>query len=723
MGLRNVSLRTQVLLALLVTAAVSCVAVAWAAERGADAALDTAIRDGLTAARSRARRQVENLLAADRDDVRLLGETPTVAAAAAAFAAAFDAVEPAGEADAARVTDWYLETFIPTLPGPEETGGEAGDPLPENFLPADPRGVRLQASYLPVKDPADPPPAYAAAMEEFGDYLAAVKEELGFHDVFLVAPDGGRVLYTAAREADFATSLADGPYQGSNLAEVVRKAAASPTRGAVFFADFARYGPSGNRPAAFLATPVLDGPTVAGVLAVQINIDKIDRAMTGNRQWEREGLGRLGQVYLVGDDFLMRSNSRFLLEDLEDDRADYFDALERSGRPPAEIAAVRRSKTTILIRTVDNPAVRAALGGRDGTMTVTDFRGEDTLTSFAPLDLPGGVRYAVIAEKEAREAFAPIRSLRKDLAVLTAAVVCGVTLLSVLAAGWLTRPIRKLTAAAERVGAGDTGVRVKVKGRDEFAKLGRAFNAMVGGIAESRDALAAQASENERLLCSILPEPVAARMREGERNIADSFADVTVLFAELDGFGALTEAVDCVSSVDMLNELVSAFDEAAEALGVEKVKTIGEAYMAVCGLSVARLDHTRRTVEFAIEMRRVVERFNAAHDLRGGSELSVRVGLNAGPVTAGVVGTRKFLYDLWGDTVTIADDLRNAAPPDAVRVTRGVYEAVSDLFAFAPADPVAVPGAGEVETFMLLGEEFHGDDATDRGRALLEARR
>ena len=287
------------------------------------------------------------------------------------------------------------------------------------------------------------------------------------------------------------------------------------------------------------------------------------------------------------------------------------------------------------------------------------------------------------------------------------------TLLSVLAAAWLTRPIRKLTAAAERVGAGDTGVRVKVRGRDEFAKLGGAFNAMVAGIAEGRDALAAQASENERLLCSILPEPVAARMRGGERKIADSFADVTVLFAELDGFGALTEAVDCVESVDMLNELVSAFDEAAEALGVEKVKTIGEAYMAVCGLSVARLDHTKRTVEFALEMRRVVERFNAAHDLPDGSHLSVRVGLNAGPVTAGVVGTRKFLYDLWGDTVTIADDLRNAAPPDSVRVTGSVFAAVDDVFEFAPAEPVEIPGRGAVATYKLLGEEFHGDDPVD----------
>ena len=737
MGFRNVSLRTQVLLVLLVTAAVSCVAVAWAAERGADAALDTAITDGLTAARSRARRQVADYFKTARSETRLLGETPTVAEAAAAFAEAFETAPPADEPTADALRRYYAEEFIPSLArlpaepdaaddiAAEDTAAAedpdadpaddaaAGDPLPENFLPTDPRGVRLQAAFFLNRDgaagkteewdsPAAPtlPPEYSAAHDRFHTYLASVKQELGLYDLFLVAPDGGRILYSVEKEVDFATSLSDGPYRGSNLAEVVRRAAASPKRGIVHFADFAPYGPSGSDPAAFLATPVIDGPRVVGVLAVQLSVDKLDAAMTGGGTWEREGLGESGQVYLVGPDRLMRSNSRFFLED----RAGYLTMLRDAGRPAGEVDAVRRAGTTILRRTVDNPAVRAALRGETGAMTVTDFRGNATLTSFAPLDLPA-VRYAVIAEKGAVEAFAPVRGLRKDLAVLTAGVVCGVTLLSVLAASWLTRPIRRLTAAAARVGTGAAEGRVRVRGRDEFARLGTAFNEMVDRIAEGRDALAAQAAENERLLCAILPEPVAARMRGGERRIADSFADVTVLFAELVGFGRLTERADCRESVGVLNELVSAFDEAAEAAGVEKVKTIGESYMAVCGLSVSRLDHARRTVEFALELGRVVDRFNAARDLGDRDRLGVRVGINAGPVTAGVVGTRKFLYDLWGDTVTIAADLQEAAPPGTVRVTAAVYETVRDQFSLVPDEPVPVPGKGEVPTYRVLDEE------------------
>ena len=723
MGVRNFSLRTQVLLVLLATAAVSCVAVAWAAERAADEALDTAIADGLTAARGRARRQVADYFDVAENEARLLGETPTVADAALAFADAFERVPAADEPARETLRRFYAEQFIPSFTaGPVDidvvafpSGGEpgepdraalapAGDPLPENFLPADPRGVRLQASYLPADGPPVPP-EYAAAHARFHDYFEAVRRELGLHDLFLVTPDGGKVVYSVSKGVEFATSLADGPYRGSNLADVVRRAAASPTRGLVHFADFAPYGPTAKDPAAFLATPVLDGPRVTGVLAVQLSVGQINAAMTGREAWAKEGLGRTGQVYLVGPDRLMRSNSRLFLED----PGGYLTMLTEAGRPASEVAAVRRAGTTILRRTIDNPAVAAALRGESGVTTVADFRGNPTLTSFAPLDRPG-VRYAVIAEKSAAEAFAPVRTLRRDLAVLTAGVVCGVTLLSVIAAGWLTRPIRRLTAAAAKVGSGATDVRVRVRGRDEFAKLGAAFNEMVGGIAEGRDALAAQAAENERLLLAILPEPVAARVKGGERRIADSFADVTVLFAELTGFGRLTERADCAESVGTLNELVSAFDEAAEALGVEKVKTIGEAYMAVSGLSVARLDHTRRAVAFALELRRIVERFNTARDLPPRSRLGVRVGINAGPVTAGVVGTRKFLYDLWGDTVTIAADLRDAAAPDTVRVTAAVREDVHDLFAFAPDHPI--PGRGVTPTWRLLGEQA-ADPAPD----------
>ena len=713
-SLRHLSLRSQLLLVLLAVAVGSTLVVAAASYRSAEAGLRTAIFDQLTAVRARTGRQIARYFDRTRGEVRLLGETPSVATAARQFGEAFAALPatdaPPADRDALR--EWYRTRFLPRL---AREGG--GAPLPENFVPENPRALRLQAAYLlPPPDAegersgregGEPPRRDATEADALGDYRAVhdaydgyfrtVVEDLGFYDLFLIDAETGDVLYSVEKETDFGTNLLRGPYRGTNLAEAFRTAAAGGVRGQTHLVDFARYAPSGMRPAAFLTTPVLDGPRVVGVLAVQLPIDEIDAVMTGERRWAQEGLGTSGQTYLVGPDRLMRSVSRFYLEDPED----YLVKLAAAGVPPRTVDEIRRSGTTILSRKIDTADVRTALAGRTGTRVVQDFRGLPVLSSFARLDLPG-VEWAVIAEKDSAEAFAPVAALRRDLGVLTVVVVCGVTLLSLLAASWFARPIRKLTAAAAQIEKGKTKVHVRVRGRDEFARLATAFNAMVEGITAGREELERQNRENERLLLAILPEPVAARMRDGEQQIADSFADVTVLFAGLSGFGALSEHVDSAQSVAMLNELVGAFDEAAEACGVEKVKTIGEGYMAVCGLSVPRLDHAKRACDFALEMRRVVTRFNTAR----GANLGVTCGLNSGPVTAGVVGSRKFLYDLWGDTVTLAGDLNDDARPGTVRVSPSVYEDVHDLYELRPAGKVPAPGRGQIETWTL--EEVEG---------------
>src|SRR5262249_16623544 len=145
---------------------------------------------------------------------------------------------------------------------------------------------------------------------------------------------------------------------------------------------------------------------------------------------------------------------------------------------------------------------------------------------------------------------------------------------------------------------------------------------------------ARQVRENEELLLNILPGPAAARLRGGEQQISETHADVTVLFADVVGFNELTASLPADKALSYLNDLVIAFDEAAERHGAEKVKTIGSSYLAACGLTVQRIDHTHRMVEFAMDMLRIMRRFNEEH----GSALGLNVGINAGPVAGGVVG-------------------------------------------------------------------------------------
>ena len=186
-------------------------------------------------------------------------------------------------------------------------------------------------------------------------------------------------------------------------------------------------------------------------------------------------------------------------------------------------------------------------------------------------------------------------------------------------------------------------------------------------------------------------------MKEGEEDIADSFPNVTVLFADLSGFTELCDNLSANEIVAFLNELVIAFDEAAELYGVEKVKTIGSGYMAVSGLSVPRIDHNKRVVDFALEMIRILRSFNRVRNIN----LKIRIGINSGEVVAGIIGRSKFIYDLWGDTVNIAHRLQVRGAEDMVQVTEDVYARLTDVYEFKSISDIEIPGKGTIPTWSV----------------------
>src|SRR5262249_17200171 len=209
---------------------------------------------------------------------------------------------------------------------------------------------------------------------------------------------------------------------------------------------------------------------------------------------------------------------------------------------------------------------------------------------------------------------------------------------------------------------------VSLNTRDELGELAETFNEMVKGIRRQTEVIEQKNRENEALLLNILPGPVVRRLKGGEERIADNIQQVTVLFASLVGFAALAEARPAEETAAMLNELVDSFDEAANPHGAEKVKTMGEKYMSVCGLSVSRLDHARRAVEFAEEMQGILRQFNQ----RNGTALGLQIGINSGTVKAGIVGAKKFIYDLLGETGNIASRMHEEAEPNNILVTENV---------------------------------------------------
>jgi len=662
-------------------------------------ALEETIYNQLTAARRIKARQVEVYFRTVREELTLLASSKMAVDATRGFRQAFAELDRQKLPDGLdrKVSDWYATRF---LPGVRHVVGDK--PNVADWLPNGPAATYLQYHYI-VANPH--PPRQRMLLDDAGDgsaysKLHAIYHPLlrragataGFFDFMLADPRTGRMIYGMAKEVDFGTSLHIGPYRNSNVATAVAQCATNADPSATCLVDFAPYIPSDGQPITFMAAPVVDRGEVIGVLIAQLSIEEIDRVVTGDRHWRREGFGATGETYLVGPDLLVRSGARLFYED----RDRYYAELKAGGTPPEEIEAIRRYGSPVLHQKIDTRATRAALAGIEGTGEVVGNFGRSTLASWGPLDIPG-VKWALIAKIESDEAFAPIYRLQRDLSVVGALALVIVVLIG----GWLSRsllgPLRELTTGVKSFALGDRRAHVPVRTTDEIGELCSAFNGMVDEISAKNAVIEEKNRENEQLLLNMLPAPIANRLRAGEQNIADGFAEVTVAFADLVGFTELSSEMPPHEVVELLNGLFTRFDAAAQELGIEKIKTVGDAYMAVCGLPNPVTDHAERMVRMAIRMVHITQEHAFEHHV----SMQLRVGINSGPVVAGVIGRSKYIYDLWGDTVNLASRMESAGVPGAIQVTRPVYEKLKDRFVFEPRGSLDIKGKGRVEAWLL----------------------
>ncbi|MGL5066052.1 MAG: adenylate/guanylate cyclase domain-containing protein [Microcoleus sp.] len=208
-----------------------------------------------------------------------------------------------------------------------------------------------------------------------------------------------------------------------------------------------------------------------------------------------------------------------------------------------------------------------------------------------------------------------------------------------------------------------------------------------------------QKEQIEELLLNILPKPIADRLQDREAIIADSFADVSVLFADLVGFTTFASSQTASETVKILNQIFSQFDQLSIHHGLEKIKTIGDAYMVVGGLPEPSANHAESIAIMALDMQKAVAQFNAKNH----RDFSLRIGINIGSVVAGVIGLTKFSYDLWGDTVNVANRMESSGIPGKIQVTEAVYERLKDKFSFEKRGVIDVKGKGEMITYLLIG--------------------
>ena len=560
-------------------------------------------------------------------------------------------------AEEKKLVEFYKQDFLPKLPKALEHRAL------QDFLPTTRAGARLQLEYIvnnpqPMGSkgqlearsdelfPTKATDAYDAAHRRYHALFARLMREMNLYDIFLIDHKTGEILYTVQKEVDFGTNLETGPHRNSVLAQAFRAARDGQVgESGVVMVDFAHYRASMGAPSAFLAAPVMLDGEIKGVVAGQISIDALNEAMTSGGRWAAEGLGESGEVYLVGPGMTSRTDSRFLIED----REGYLKTLKELGTAPQVLEAIATSGHSILNQKIETEAVTQALSGVTGTDVVADYRHIDVLSAFAPVEV-AGMRWAILAEKDVSEALAPLYKLREQILLATGGVAVVLTLFALVVARVFVGPISRLQAGVERLKAGELNFTIDASGHDEFASLGAAFNDMLAEIAHRNRTIEQKTAEYENLLKNVLPEAVADRFSGGEPMVADTFQNVSIAYAAVGGLNHVMRSVAAGEMIRLLNELVDGFDEAAERHGVEKVKTVGDAYLAACGLSTPRLDHRQRVKAFALEMQEILDRFNQAK----GYELTLQVGLASGEVDAGIVGRKRFVYEILGECVVEA---------------------------------------------------------------------
>jgi class 3 adenylate cyclase/CHASE3 domain sensor protein len=305
------------------------------------------------------------------------------------------------------------------------------------------------------------------------------------------------------------------------------------------------------------------------------------------------------------------------------------------------------------------------------------------------------------AQGKAAESIAHSEAILQEALTSALLLLAGAALLGTVIALAITRSIRTplgdLDRAAARMGEGDLEQQVPVHGRDELGRLSRTFNTMADSIRKKTEEIRRKNEENERLLLNILPGPIADRLKQGEEPIADHFPDVTVLFADIVGFTHLSTELPPSELVQILDEIFTSFDEAAAYLGIEKIKTIGDAYMAVSGLTHDLEDQVSSMVQMGLDMLEAVDRINQ----KRGTDFEVRIGINCGPVVAGVIGRSKFIYDLWGDAVNLASRMESHGISGRIQVTEEVRTRIGDRFRVEERGEIEVKGRGIVRTYLI----------------------
>ncbi|MEM7129684.1 MAG: adenylate/guanylate cyclase domain-containing protein [Chloroflexota bacterium] len=533
---------------------------------------------------------------------------------------------------------------------------------------------------------------YTRWHEKYHPQLLNIVDNFGYDDLYLLNMQNGHIVYSVRKRTEFGTSLISGPYRESHLAKVALAVQENPTKGFIQVADFEPYRPALGVPTMFLAGPIYNGPHIVGVLAIQLPTQSIDTLMTDNDSWGAIGLGTTGESYLVGADLRMRSVARPLLTEQDS----FFERLRSLGTQSQSIELMRTFNTSTFIQTVNTELAREAVAGQTQAQRSNNYLGDAVLTAAQPLRI-SGLNWAILTEQAVREVYQPLYRQQRTFLITLALLTLAIVLLAIFLANLFTNPLETLVASTQAAQAGELVNPIVVHSNDEIGQLATNVNGLVEQLQKQVALVDEKVKANEAILHNFFPSHVVERLLQGEELIVDNIPQATVLSAQIRGFSSLSVDRGTQPAIDVLKAIAVGFGEASNRHGMERQPTVDEHYLATCGVTVPRIDHAKRAVEFAEELLAVVKRVNAQHN----TELGLRIGIHSGPVTAGVVVGDRFAYKLWGETMHIATHLSGKAGINLVLVSEAVYDRIENLHPFVEYRHIDVEDVGRMKTWAL----------------------
>ena len=641
----------------------------------------------------RIERGLDNLV----DVAATLAVEPSMSAALIDLSAGFAATdEVLDEAQEGELVDFYEQGIAIATP----QGAEP--PTVDQLLPRSATARYLQYWYIAetpldqrgdVADPGDGSP-YTAAHAEHDPGLQAITGILPVGDVVLIDLEG-TVVYSTDKRIDFATNLITGPHRDSGLADVVRRldtAAADQ----VVFVDYEPYAPAGGLPELWVATVVRTRSAITGIVATAVDNAALVSLTTAGGDWDALGLGDTGEAYIVGPDRLLRSESRLWLEDPDA----YVTAMVDAGYDEATINAVSTFNTTVLTQPADTDAVDAALRGETFEATTTNYLGQRTRAYAEPVD-SGSLGWIVVTEAETSEIFEPLRQYVWRLLLVALVAIPIVTAVALVIARRMLRPIEPIVKAANQVAEGDIDVVLDATGHDEFSDIAHQFNAFVGELRHQRGEVARADEETTELLASVLPRRIIDQYKAGDRDIAESIRNATLVAVTMnhDGVG-LSDDDWAEYSV----QISASMAKIAALHGAEHVASNAVTAMYATGLGSDELE-IDDALAFALAAREWIKAYAEDRDI----DVTMGIGVAGGDVVANVIGTQRLAFDVLGSPRRVADDLARSAPPWTVLVDAAIAGRVKERWLLERIEDLRGPRGAPMEAWRLEEEPAHTD--------------